>query len=57
MTLEAIEKRLSRLERQERKGREILLSTQFEKYEDYLVEAKKQETSVSMVYQALTSSP
>jgi len=41
MTLEAIEKRLSRLELQGQKGRAIFFSTQFEKYEDYLVEAKK----------------
>jgi hypothetical protein len=41
MTLDAIEKRLSRLEGRERKGRAIFISTQFEKYEDYLVEAKK----------------
>ena len=47
MTFEAIEKRLSRLERQERKGRAIFFSTQFEKYEDYLVEAKEARSECS----------
>ncbi|MCQ6962895.1 hypothetical protein [Methanolobus chelungpuianus] len=41
MTFEAIEKRLSLLERQRQKGRAIFFSTQFDRYEDYLVEAKK----------------
>lgn len=47
MKLEAIEKRLSKLEKQQHKGKAIFFSTQFEKYEDYLVEAKKVEDEYS----------
>lgn len=47
MKLEAIEKRLSKLEKQKYKGKAIFFSTQFEKYEDYLAEAKKVEDECS----------
>jgi len=47
MILEAIEKRLSILEKKQIKGRAIFISTQFEKYEDYLVEAKKARSECS----------
>ncbi|TGC07016.1 hypothetical protein [Methanolobus halotolerans] len=41
MTIAALKKRLSRLEKGKCRGRNIFLSSQFERYEDYLVEAKK----------------
>lgn len=57
MTLKSIESRLSRLERQERKGRATFFSTDFEKYEDYLVEAKKARTENPGVISSINMVP